>query len=115
MPATTRRAALGGETMAKNLPRWALIGGVVAGVAGAAAAAAIVARRLFRGGYDERPLGEPISYPAAGSGSGFPEPTSAEHTESIDRGIEPELRGPIVPREDEPAHSIAGEPFFQPP
>lgn len=97
--------------MAKHLPRWALIGG---GLAAASAAAAIVARRLFRGGYDERPLGEPVSYPAVGSGTGFPEPTSPEHTESVDRGIVTELRGPIAPREDGPANSVVGEPFFEP-
>lgn len=98
--------------MAKHLPRWALVGGIVAG---GAAVAAIAVRRLFARGYDERPLGEPVAYPAAGSGTGFPEPTSPEHTEQIDEGVVPELHGPVAPREDGPAGSAAGEPFFREP
>jgi len=46
-----------------------------------ALAVAYVLGRLFGRGYEEEPLGEPVAYPACGAGSGFPEPTSPEHTE----------------------------------
>src|SRR5579885_2520905 len=82
----------GGVIMARKLPRWALVGGILAGAAALATAADVAVRRLFGGGYEERPLGEPIAYPAAGAGTGFPEPTSPDNTETVDQGVVPELR-----------------------
>lgn len=70
----------------RRRPRWLLIG-ALAGLATGGIWLALKLRSVLAPGYDEdedeEPLGEPLSYPAAGSGTGWPEGArSSENTET---------------------------------
>lgn len=88
--------------MQKKQQRWIALVATIAAIGGSAIAAAYAMRRLFGRGYEEEPLGEPVVYPARGAGSGFPEPTSPEHTE---------VYVPPAPAHDaaQPAENSTGE------
>jgi hypothetical protein len=79
----------------KRRSRWWTAGIIVATVAGVAGALMLV-KKVFAPGYDEEPLyrggtepggaGEPVIYPAQGSGSGWPEAQrTPDNTEMVDR------------------------------
>ena len=71
----------------RRRPRW-LVLGVIAGLAVAGVWLALKVKRALAPGYDEdeddEPLGEPLDYPATGSGTGWPDGArSRENTEVL--------------------------------
>jgi len=88
--------------------RWVIVGAVLA----ALAALAFFARRAFAPGIEveeEELLGEAGTYPAAGSGTGWPEPQrTPEHTETIDRSNGASAAPTAVDGEAAAAASSAG-------
>ncbi len=90
--------------MSRKRSRWWLIGGAVAGLAAAGAAGALFVKRVLAPGADEQALfeggietetGPSGTHPAAGSGTGWPEPQPPEHTEAIATAARP--AGPSLP------------------